>query len=161
MTRRRRTRKRPTLPRRRLRQPPRRHRLIRLQIDCEGGDIVNPINTTWTLVGCVPRVRHAGWFHDARSRFLPFARNRQRIDGVYRRHVSLRHSLLCVWLCVHVRPWQWLHRPGALNADGSITPGSSCRTHRRPTKARALRSWPTGCSSSPLPTPARRSPRAR
>ena len=37
------------------------------------GDIVNPINTVWTLRRRVSRVRHAGRLHDAGGGLLPLA----------------------------------------------------------------------------------------
>src|ERR1041385_4022695 len=52
----------------------------------------------------VPRLWYAGRLHDARGWLLPIARDRQRADGVYRRHVSLRPPLLRVRLRLHVQP---------------------------------------------------------
>ena len=76
----------------------------------------------------VPRLRHAGRLHDAGGRLLPLARNRQRADGVHRRHLPLRPALLRLRLRVHVQPRQRLHRL-------ATSTGSSCRTRRRPTRA--------------------------
>ena len=58
----------------------------------------------------VPGVRHAGRLHDARSRLLPLARDGQRADGMHRRHLPLRPSVLRLRLRVHVQPRQRLHR---------------------------------------------------
>jgi hypothetical protein len=99
----------------------------------------------------VPRVRHAGRLHHAGSRLLPLARDRQRADGVRGRYLPLRHSLLRDRLCVHVQSRQRFHRLSL------VLPA---RARRQLMKQRASRSWQSGSSSSPLPIPARPSPRA-
>ena len=118
--------------------PSRRHR----QSDQHGLD----------AAGRVPRLRHAGRLHHARGGLLPLARNRQRADGVHRRHLPLRPAVLRLWLRLHVQPRQRLHRLPLVLPAGR--PGH-LRDHRR------RRSWPSGSSSSPSPTPAPPSPRAR
>ena len=100
----------------------------------------------------VPRLRHAGRLHDARSRLLPLARDRQRADGVRRRHLPLRAPLLRLGLRLHVRLGHAVLRHRVLLPAGRA---GDLRLDA------ASRSSPSGSSSTPSPTPARRSPRAR
>ena len=84
-----------------------------------------------------------------------FARSRetgQRADGVRVRHVPVRAPLLGDRVRVPVRRRQRLHRPPVL---------LPARHDRRRTARQVSRSSRSGCSSSPSPTPRRRSRRAR
>ena len=99
----------------------------------------------------VPRLRHAGRLRHARGRLRPLARVGQHPGRRHRRHLHLRRPLLGLGLRLHVR--------GTATASSART-ASSCRACPTPTARPASRCWPSGSSSSPSPTPARRSPRA-
>src|SRR6185312_12379655 len=58
----------------------------------------------------VPSLRDAGRLHDAGGRVLPLSRDGERIDGVHRGYVPLRHYFLCFRLRVYVQSWERLHR---------------------------------------------------
>ncbi len=49
------------------------HKVFAADPKLKGNDIVNPVNTMWTLVAAFLVFAHAGGFHDAGGRLLPFA----------------------------------------------------------------------------------------
>lgn len=76
----------------------------------KAADIVNPINTAWTLIAAFLVFGMQVGFTMLEAGFLPLSRDSQRFDGVHRRYMPLRHSVLCNRLCLHIQPRQWIHR---------------------------------------------------
>ncbi len=68
----------------------------------KAADIINPVNTMWTLVAA-----------------LPLPRDSKRIDGMYCRHLPLWSALLRDRLRVYVQPRKRLHRLSLVLPTGS------------------------------------------
>jgi Amt family ammonium transporter len=119
---------------------------------------VNPINTMWVLV-----TAFLVFFMQAGFMFLEagFSRTRESVNVMLEGIVdtSLCGILFYCWGFA----WMFGHGNGFIGLGRWQTgiAGFACKTCPIPMKQPASRRWRSSCSSSPLPTPARRLPRAR
>ncbi len=118
----------------------------------KGNDIVNPINTVWTLIAAFLVFGMQVGFTMLEA---GFCRSRETVNVLMECIVD---TCLCGLLFYALGfAFMFSHGNGFIGHQ-LVLPA---RTHRRRTKPPAWRSWRSGCSSLRLPIPARRSPRAR
>ena len=120
-------------------------------------DIVNPINTVWTLVAAFLVFGMQVGFTMLEA---GFCRSRETVNVLMECIVDtclcgiLFYAFGYAFMFCHGNGfigWKWAD-------DGPLV--SSCKTHRQPMNQPAWHSWRTGFSSSRSPIPARRSPQA-
>ena len=118
----------------------------------KGNDIVNPVNTVWTLIAAFLVFGMQVGFTMLEA---GFCRSRETVNVLMECIVD---TCLCgilfyaMGLRLHVQPRQRLHRLPLVLPAG---------TRRPPMKPRASRFWRSGSSSLPSPIPAPRLPPAR